>query len=64
MARIRIVFKGGLVQDIEADEFRIRRTGEEVTQLDWNGTKPRIMFIALPEIAAVFELEEKKGWFG
>jgi hypothetical protein len=57
-SKVRILFKSGTSIDLEVEEFEMKFNGEQVTSLKWKGTIPSLMFIALTEIAAVFELEK------
>lgn len=56
-SKVRLLFKSGAIVDLTVDEFELKFNGEQVTNLKWKGTKPNMMFISLPEIAAIFELE-------
>lgn len=57
MSKVRILFKSGNSIDLDAEKFSLEYTGEQVTSLKWKGTVPNMMFISLPDIEAIFELE-------
>lgn len=56
MAKIRIVYKSGYVQDIKCESFKIRKTGSVLTNVEWSKAVPDPMVLGVDEIAAIFEL--------
>ena len=56
-SKVQVLFKSGNSIVLEVDEFSTAYTGEQLTKLKWTNPKPNIMFISLPDIEAIFEVE-------
>lgn len=57
-SKVQILFKNGSVVNLEVDSLELSSTGERITKLSWVNANPNIMFISLPEILTVLELQD------
>lgn len=57
-SKVQILFKNGSVVNLEMDKIELSCNGESVTKLSWVNANPNIMFISLPEILTVLELQD------
>lgn len=53
---VKILFKSGDSIIISATKFKLSIRDNKISQLSWEDTTPRIMYIDLDDISAVFEL--------
>ena len=61
--KVKILFKSGNSIELGVDEFKFSCTGEKITELSWTNSNPRMMFISLLEVEAVFEIPPiKRRW--
>ncbi|MEB4614035.1 hypothetical protein [Leucobacter sp. M11] len=51
--KITIFFKSGNQLKLRAKEFTIRKDGSQITEVSWEGAKPRLMRLNIDEIEAV-----------
>jgi hypothetical protein len=57
-SKVQILFKNGSLVNLEVDNIEISCNGESVTKLSWANANPNIMFISLPEIITILELQD------
>jgi hypothetical protein len=57
-SKVQILFKNGSVVNLEVDKVELSCNGENVTKLNWVNASPHIMFISLPEILTILELQD------
>lgn len=63
-SKVRILFKSGNSIDLEVEELKVTSVGNTLTALSWSFSNPKIMYISLSDIEAVFEiLPKKRSWF-
>lgn len=56
-SKVQVLFRNGSVITLEVNELKIIRDGERITKLSWVDVNPKIMFISLPDILTILELE-------
>lgn len=59
MAKVRIIYKSGAVQDIRCKNFTVTTSGlGAISAVKWDTPKPRPLHIGVDQIAAVYVLKE------
>ena len=59
-AKVRIIFKGGAIQDVECTSFELRNNSltNQISKLEWADMSPNSLYISLDDISAIFEILE------
>lgn len=58
-AKVRIIFKGGAIQDVECETLKVSRSvHNSIAELSWTGMSPNSLYINLDDISAIFEILE------
>jgi len=53
---VTIVYKSGVTVQMKTDDFHVKKTDGEITEIRWTGTpKPRPLYIGVDDIAAIYE---------
>lgn len=55
---LQILFKSGTSIFLKVDDLQVSYSGDQITKLVWNNSEPKMMFISLHEIAAIFNHKE------
>lgn len=55
--KVKLLFKSGNIELLEVDGMKIKSINDQITGLSWTNAKPKIMFISLADIVAIYEVE-------
>ena len=55
-SRVKVLFKSGTSITLEVAELTVSAIGDRITEMNWTDSSPKIMFISLPDIEAIFEI--------